>query len=229
MIDYPGRRESGHVRDMRLEDHGFDARYPLEEEMPGVPYAAAYAEALIKRSGVEPRRVAGVVGYCMAGHLAQEAAAQLSAGSGTPVPLVLFDSAPCTAEAVAEECRTAFGVFGTAWTGAVLEDGAGRSLLAADALRNAPERTIEAAREVLRDLATEMLAEDVADEEELAESAALSWTTTPTGSSTSSRPTTAPRPRGAATRCTSSPATTLPRSLARRRRHGHPGRRPRAR
>lgn len=177
-IDYPGRRDSGRLSDLRLEEHGFDVRYPLEERTPHEPQAGPHAEALIRTSGIEADRLAGIVGYCTAGHLAQEAAARLAADHGVVLPLVLVDSTPCDAEAVAQEYREAFSQFG-ADPGQSAVD----SLLGPDTLRDRPAHVVATFRDALLRRAVETLAEDGAEPEELAEAAApvvdhyVSWLT----------------------------------------------------
>ncbi|MFD8723971.1 hypothetical protein ACFV2H_39955 [Streptomyces sp. NPDC059629] len=171
VFDYPGRRDTKHVSDMRLEDHGFDVRYAMKSELPDELYAESYARALVRNSGVEPSLVAGVIGYCMAGHLAQEAVAQLTTVRGTAPPLILLDSGPCPAQAVEEECRTAFAAFGGDEAIAVLDADSGDLLFSTDALRNDPLRTIEEVRKILRSFAMDMMADDGASIEEIQDSA----------------------------------------------------------
>lgn len=173
VFDYPGRRDTKHVSDMRLEDHGFDVRYAMKSELPDELYADAYARELIRNSGVEPSRVAGVIGYCMAGHLAQEAVAQLTAERGTAPALILLDTGPGLAQAVEEECRTAFAAFGGDEAVAALDAASGGLLFSADALRDAPLRTLEEVQRILRSFAMDMMAEDGASPEEIQDSAEL--------------------------------------------------------
>ncbi len=173
VFDYPGRRNAKHVSDMRLEDHGFDVRYAMKSELPDELYAESYARVLVKNSGVEPSLVAGVIGYCMAGHLAQEAVAQLTTVRGTAPTLILLDSGPCLAQAVEEECRTAFAAFGGDAAVAALDAALGGLLFSADALRNDPLQTIEEVRNILRSLAMDMMADDGASLEEIQDSAEL--------------------------------------------------------
>ncbi|MCZ4603610.1 hypothetical protein O3S80_07430 [Streptomyces sp. Lzd4kr] len=173
VFDYPGRRDTKHVSDMRLEDDGFDVRYAMKSELPDELYAESYARVLVRNSGVEPSLVAGVIGYCMAGHLAQEAAVQLAAVRGTAPTLILLDSGPCSAQAVEEECRIAFAAFGGDEAVAALDAASGGLLFSADALRNNPLRTIEEVRKVLRSFAMEMMADEGASLEEVQDSAEL--------------------------------------------------------
>ncbi|MGW4562112.1 hypothetical protein ACWEN3_06760 [Streptomyces sp. NPDC004561] len=173
VFDYPGRRDTKHVSDLRLEDDGFDVRYAMGSELPDELYAESYARALVGNSGVEPSSVAGVIGYCMAGHLAQEAVAQLTAVRGTAPPLILLDSGPCSAQAVEEECRTAFAAFGGDEAVAILDAASDGLLFSAAALRDDPRRTIEEVRTILRKFAMDTMADDGASIEEIQDSAEL--------------------------------------------------------
>ncbi|MBD0689554.1 hypothetical protein [Streptomyces sp. CBMA123] len=183
VIDYPGRRKTGHVADLRLADHGVDVHYAMRAELPDELHGAAYARQLIARSGVAPARLAGVVGYCMAGHLAQEAAARLTAATPAPPALILLDSGPSSADELWEECRDALGVLGGGRSAVPIDEATGRLLFDPGRLRAEPHRTIEEVRSAVRQLAVEMLAEDTADEEETEEATAplvdhfLDWLT----------------------------------------------------
>ncbi|MEU6578105.1 hypothetical protein [Streptomyces sp. NPDC046805] len=169
VIDYPGRRDTGHVGDMRLEEHGFDVRYTMRAELPKELHGDAYARRLIDESKIDPNSVVAIVAYCMAAHLAQESAAQLTAVSGMPLPLIVLDSGPCLAETVAAECRSVFELFDGAELAAEVDRGALTHLFEAEALRTDPAHTVEEFRVRMRLLARNMLADDVETEEELEE------------------------------------------------------------
>ncbi|MEU4895148.1 hypothetical protein AB0B12_20235 [Streptomyces sp. NPDC044780] len=171
-IDYPGRRDSGRLLDLRLEEHGFDVRYPIQLRSPDEPDAGPHTAALIKASGAEPDRLAGILGYCMAGHLAQEVAGRLAADHGVVLPVVLVDSTPCTAAAVAEECRAVFEVFGPDAGGPLPGPGALEALLDPGTLRDRPSYVIATLRDAMLRRVMETLAEDGAEERELKEAAA---------------------------------------------------------
>ncbi|WP_431897555.1 hypothetical protein [Micromonospora haikouensis] len=172
MIDYPGRRESGHISDLCLEEQGFDVRYAMRSPLPRELSARAYAGRLIERSGVDRNRLVGIAAYCMAGHIAHEAAAQLSADGTEPVTLILFDSGPCLADAVAEECRSALDLFGGAELTAVLDHGPGPGLLSAESLRDAPERSVALIERELLDFAINLYPDAAENRQEAEEAAA---------------------------------------------------------
>ncbi|MEU3605655.1 hypothetical protein AB0E83_09390 [Streptomyces sp. NPDC035033] len=158
---------------MRLEDHGFDVRYAMEGGLPDELHAGAYTRELIENSGIETSRVAAVIGYCMAGHFAQEAVARLTAARGTAPALVLLDSGPCLARTVEEECRAAFAAFGGDEAVAALDAVPGGPLFSAEALRDDPGRTAEEVRRILWRFARTTMADDGAEPEEIEETAGL--------------------------------------------------------
>lgn len=105
VVDYPGRREEARIADLQLEGRGFDVRYLMNAAVPELTEAAAYARELLSRHDLTTSTPDAVLAYCMAAPLGQEIAALLSRTS--PVPLILFDGEPSTAEAVQEQYRLA--------------------------------------------------------------------------------------------------------------------------
>ncbi|WP_431948335.1 hypothetical protein [Micromonospora marina] len=157
---------------MGLEGHGFDVRYPMGDSPPRELTARAYARALIERSEVDTSRLGGVLGYCMAGHIAHEVAAQVTAERMAPPALILFDSGPCLAEEIAEECRAALKLFGGEQLSAVLDDRAGPGLLSAECLRDSPDRSVQLVERALHEYAISLYPDAAAYPEEAEETAA---------------------------------------------------------
>lgn len=170
VIDYPGRRESGRIADIRWAAHGFDVHDVMRDGVPDALHGPAYAAKLL--ADVDVSRVTGILAYCMAGHLAHEAAALVAAVTVQPPPLVLFDSGPFHPQTVAEECRSALEVFGGPQLAAVVDGtpGAG-SPLGETMLRERPEKAVAHLREHLSRFAITSVAEDTDSEEEAAEAA----------------------------------------------------------
>jgi hypothetical protein len=100
VCDYVGRRTEAPVSALGLENHGFTVHYLLKSPYPRELTAAAYAEQLWRRHGAFDADIRAVLAYCMAAPIAQELAASLRAATGAPVPLVLFDGEPATAQSV---------------------------------------------------------------------------------------------------------------------------------
>jgi hypothetical protein len=154
------------VRDLRLEQAGWDAVYLLRPPFGRDTTSRDYAAALTRRHGPFGADVYAVLAYCMAAPIAQEITAALNA-TGVPAPLLLFDGEPVTAEVVAREVRLAEDrVRGTgaraglpAWT---------TERLAAD-----PDGYVELLRRGL----VELGAEHAGDEEDAADAAEfyLDW------------------------------------------------------
>ncbi|WBC01112.1 hypothetical protein [Micromonospora sp. WMMA1976] len=107
VIDYTGRRVEAPVSALKLDDEGYRVEYLLDLPNPTELTAAGYAKALRQGRGFADEDVQGVLAYCMAAPIAQELAAAVSAATDQPVPLVVFDGAPATAEAVNSEYQLA--------------------------------------------------------------------------------------------------------------------------
>ncbi|MFI9643387.1 hypothetical protein ACIG87_25615 [Micromonospora sp. NPDC051925] len=103
VFDYVGRRPEAPVSSLELEAYGFTVHHLLKPPRARELTAAAYADHLWRRHGPFGTEVRAVLAYCMAAPIAQEVAARLTAASGSPVPLVLFDGEPTTAESVREQ------------------------------------------------------------------------------------------------------------------------------
>jgi len=169
VLDYPGRRDEARVRDLRLEEHGFDVRYLLGPPFQRAVTAAAYADELIEAHGPF-EAVAGLLSYCMAAPIAQHVAARLSAGT-SPIPMVTFDGEPATAAALDDQ----YGV-----TVAQLAAELGAALprvdpIDAETLANDPTSVVAAMRSGLTKLATIALADDE-DEDDAADDDSLADT-----------------------------------------------------
>ncbi|GGN45584.1 hypothetical protein [Streptomyces fuscichromogenes] len=108
----------------------------------------------------------------MAGHLAQEAPALLTAARGSAPPLIVLNGASSPASEIEEECSRTFEVFGDTSMDAALDAVRAKGLFAGDALHGAPQRTVDEIRGVLRHAAVRLLIEDVASTDDLEESAA---------------------------------------------------------
>ncbi|MEU3479149.1 hypothetical protein ACI2LO_16540 [Streptomyces sp. NPDC033754] len=165
VVDYPGRRSAGHLADLGLEQAGFAVEYLMTAPLPTALSAREYARALLAGRRSAMPRVAGVLAFCMAGHIAQEVAALLREAGEPPVPLVLFDSGPSVAEDLEDECRQALSLQG----GPRLAGSVGRDTLSEQALRERPEASLAAVREALVEFAVSAYCEDGGDRAEALE------------------------------------------------------------
>ena len=159
VLDYPGRRPEGRIRDLDLEAAGWQVCHLADPPVRGAGSAAAYAQRLLERAGPFPDAVA-VLAYCTGAAIAQEVAARLDA----LVPLVLFDGTPVTARLVARDFRAALMQVG--WSP---PPDLGAGVLEPDRLAAQPDDAVTWMREQLHSCAAAALRRDGVPEDRLAE------------------------------------------------------------
>ena len=94
MLDFPGRRPEAHLSDLRLEEHGFECRYPLTHPLPSEIDSDAYARELYARLPKETGSVLAVLSYCATAPLAM-VMATLARNEDQPLPILFFDPSRC--------------------------------------------------------------------------------------------------------------------------------------
>lgn len=162
-LDYPGRREEARVRDLHLEDAGFDVRYLLAPPFVRQLTAPAYAAELIARYGPFEPPPTAVLAYCMAAPIAQEVAGLCGAG-GEPVPLLVFDGEPATPSAIEQQYRASVDQFRAQFG---VADQADRRLpFDRLALSSSPGECVERMRRCLVELGVTALRQDADPDEE---------------------------------------------------------------
>lgn len=107
VLDYPGRRREGRIRDLDLERFGWRVRHLVEPPLRGESNAAGYAERLLDRRGSFPDTRA-VLAYCTGAAVAQQIANRLD----SVVPLVLFDGTPVTPALIVRDFAAAMSQVG---------------------------------------------------------------------------------------------------------------------
>jgi hypothetical protein len=95
ILDYPGRRPEAHLRDLRLEEYGYDCRYLLDGLLPAAVDSWEYARQLYHREPDPPEGAVAVLSYCSAAPLAVSTARLGSAVDDLPLPMVFLDPGRC--------------------------------------------------------------------------------------------------------------------------------------
>lgn len=158
VLDYPGRRAEARIRDLRLDQAGWQLVHLIEPPVRHRYTAAAYAGQLAARIPAAAGGIHAVLGYCTGAAIAQHVAALV----GNRVPLVLFDGTPVTTEFVVREFKTS-----VAQVGGQVAAEAADAAPDGDMLTRRPAEAFTWMRDTLTRLAAGTLREDGVEEEEL--------------------------------------------------------------
>jgi len=158
VLDYPGRRAEARIRDLRLDQAGWQLVHLIEPPVRHRYTAADYAAQLAARIPPAAGGIHAVLGYCTGAALAQHVAALV----GDRVPLVLFDGTPVTTELIVREFKTS-----VTQVGGQLAADAADAALDGDMLTRRPAEAFAWMRDTLTRLAAGTLREDGVEEEEL--------------------------------------------------------------
>jgi hypothetical protein len=168
VLDYPGRRAEPAVAELGLEGAGLEVRYLLSTPPRRQTTASAYADELLSAHGLAadpglaaPRPVA-VLAYCMAAAIGQDLARLVAQGAGRPVPLIVLDGEPATAETVREQYRVVAAQLMTdLGLAADVEEPEGA--FAPELLEKDPDGSVELMRASLTVLAAAAIAAEIDD------------------------------------------------------------------
>lgn len=101
LLDYPGRRRTGRLADLSLEEEGFACQYLLSPPLPDALTGRSYAKVLRERLGSTGAPLA-ILAYCAAAPLAQELAQLIAESENESLPLILFDAAEGSLTSIVE-------------------------------------------------------------------------------------------------------------------------------